>query len=149
DPSRARRKVIIRGFKADDEIAAFRTLLGNPALGNNAAPNSTWRGASQWKLQLSLAFWVLRVLRFQGQGVPILDADDSPAILKVQAALDRDPSLRALRAVAAGELDFSQLPSVPLASIRSMFARVLDTADLVLTTSAMSEKMPYVRYKTD
>jgi hypothetical protein len=44
-PKRERRKFIVRGYRTDDEIAAFRALLEDPDLDSEqACPSSFWRG---------------------------------------------------------------------------------------------------------
>lgn len=78
-PNRERRKFIVRGFKIDDEIAAFRALVQNPDLGSDkACPSAFWRGNSKWKLPLSLAYWFLVVLG--SPAVPKLHDDDAASL---------------------------------------------------------------------
>ncbi|KAF0318649.1 DNA helicase [Colletotrichum asianum] len=82
---RARRRMIVRGYKRKDELAAFRSLLKDPKLGDAAAPRK-FGGLSHWRLDLSLAFWVLVLLR--SPAVRDLHEDDNEELHQLQHEVD-------------------------------------------------------------
>ncbi|KAG8408794.1 hypothetical protein J3458_019809 [Metarhizium acridum] len=147
DPKRLRRLLVIRGYKPDDEMAAFLRLLQNPDLGDQAAPESAWRGASRWKLHLSLAYWALKTLR--SQAVEPLHQDDSTALYQLQARIDNRAEWAVLRGVAAGDQPWEDYEAQPLTDnqVKGFLRLFLDVADAVATTPALSCQMPYKRWK--
>jgi hypothetical protein len=79
EPRHRRRKLVIRAYKIQEEMAAFRKLLKNPRLGDDACPNDSRRGTPRWKLHLSLSYWLLMAMG--SSAVRPLDEDEDPAIL--------------------------------------------------------------------
>ncbi|KID75422.1 uncharacterized protein G6M90_00g060370 [Metarhizium brunneum] len=147
NPNRLRRLLVIRGHKPDDEMAAFLRLLRNPNLGDQAAPESACRGASRWKLHLSLAYWALKILR--SQAVEPLHQDDSTALYQFQARIDNVAELAVLRGVAAGDQPWRDYEAQPLTDnqVKCFLGELLLVADAVATTPTLSWQLPYKRWK--
>jgi hypothetical protein len=80
DPTRARHRMVPRGYKNRREMDAFLSLLKEP----NVAPEDKggkWK--NHWQRNLSVAHWLLVVLGFQG--VDALHPDDSEALHRLRA----------------------------------------------------------------
>ncbi|KAH6981194.1 AAA domain-containing protein [Ilyonectria sp. MPI-CAGE-AT-0026] len=140
DPSRARRLLVIRGNKINDEVEAFFNLLKNPRIGNAAAPNRWWTPPSKWTMHLSLAFWFLVLLR--SPGVQELHPDDSAAIFKLRDTIDKRDDLARLRAYGSGA-------TVPRLEIEAIMREIVFAADIVCTTPARSCQEPYATWKNE
>jgi hypothetical protein len=62
DEPRARRPLVVRGYKLMDEVAAFRNILKSGVADNSAAPKRFWYPPSDWSYALSVANWLLVLL---------------------------------------------------------------------------------------
>lgn len=74
-----RRKMIIRAYKLKEERKAFKALLKNVSLGDDARPKDSKAGDARWKLHLSLSYWMLKAL--ESSAVPPLDEYEDPAFV--------------------------------------------------------------------
>lgn len=148
DPNRARHSIIVRGYKLDHEIVAFRSLLERPHLGDAAAPSAHWHGESKWKLNQSLTYWFL--LALGSRAVPKLEADDSKALHMLRSRIEGDQNLMKLRSCATGKLQWREIKTdlaISADTLGHLFGRLLTYADLVGTTPSLSEKKPYKEWK--
>lgn len=149
DPTRARRKVVLRGYRPDDELRAFRKLLENPTDGDISV-FSTSGGTSKWKLNLSLAYWLLMVLG--SPAVRDLAPDDSLALHRAHDRIQNARHLAKLRDVATGAITYADFQDDMSASDKSLGELLMDilySADIVCTTSALSSRNPYRDWKED
>ena len=137
--------LVIRGYKEKDEMEAFLHLIRTPASGDMASPHRGWKVGSKWKLHLSVAYWVLVLLRSKAVGE--LHPDDKPALLGLQAKIDADPVMARLRDVATGVMSFAEYNSKPVerAVIGKYFSAVLEIADFFCTTPAMTSNVVFFR----
>lgn len=138
DKTRARRTFIVRGYKPEDEYQAFINLLRDPELGNKAAPDN-WISESNWRLHLSPSFWLLMALR--SKAVCELHEDDHSDIHAVQRRLDMSAVCLRLRAVATGAMSWQEYESGSMVhrdAINNMFCTLLQSADILCTTPALS-----------
>lgn len=144
-----RRRLIIRGFPLRDETKALRNLLERPEDGDAAAPNIAFRGVTKWKLHLSAAYWVLKVLG--SPAVPALSAEDSPCLHTLRSNLETHSVYSSLVEVARGTLSWTEYvghASNSTDKLTLLFEMLIAEADLVCTTPALSEKVPYHKWKT-
>jgi len=131
-------RLVIRGYRLQDEFVAFRTLIEYPNRGEPKVPSS------KWKLHLSLAYWLLVLLRSPARGLDPLPTNVSPQLLAIQQRLDKEECLRRLRDVATGRITYADFVSttgplsVPKSLILSIFESILDRADFFCTTPAMT-----------
>ncbi|KAI0901692.1 P-loop containing nucleoside triphosphate hydrolase protein [Annulohypoxylon nitens] len=101
----SRRLLVVRGYKDVEEVTATICILRNP----EADPTVTAREARvtcHWKLNLSLAYWVLCCLR--STGVKGLHEDDSAALHDLRAKIDDSQELSKLRDVATGRMSWKE-----------------------------------------
>lgn len=153
DGDRQRRPWVIRGYNQDDELAAFQSLLQNPNAGDSAGPNHNgWHGLSTWKLHLSVAFWLLVLLRSPARGVRELGPDDSAALHGLAERIAAHKGLKRLRAVASGEMTWQEYEAgemVAVKTVGAMMATLVSEADLLCTTPEMTEKVgsAYAKFK--
>ncbi|RKL38840.1 hypothetical protein BFJ72_g6970 [Fusarium proliferatum] len=102
-----RRKLIVRPYSFDQELNAFYMLLKKPELGKKVLDDWKFTGEPNkdvdWKLQLSVAYWLLLLL-----GSPALDRvlgpEDSLALHKMQQDIDGDEILDPIRQVFSGHV---------------------------------------------
>jgi hypothetical protein len=149
DATRARFKLVVRGNKLGDEVTALMNLLRSPHDGDDAAPGRRWgRGPSRWRLHLSLAFWILVLLR--SPGVRELRADDSSALWKLREDVDSREDLARLRSLATEELDWGEYVKGEVVlkdTILALMMAILEGADMLCTTPALSCQEPYESWK--
>lgn len=136
-----RRPLIVRGYKVADELAAFQGLLQNPEAGNNALPARTWGGKSPWKLHLSVAFWMLVLLRSPATNFSEVSADDVPELNKIAQKEQGSPGFTRLRAVATGAMRWQEYAAGEMVSkdtIKRAMTSIVDAARFFCTTPALS-----------
>lgn len=151
DSARARRTFIIRGYSREDEYEVFINTLKDPGIGNKAAPNNGWRPDSSWNLHLSPSFWLLIALRCT-RAVREIHEDDPIGLFNVQKSLDSLVEYRRLRQVATNAISWQQYESGPMvekADIEKLFYRLLQSADILCTTPAISCQRPYRAWKEE
>ncbi|KAM0190040.1 hypothetical protein ACHAPI_009676 [Fusarium lateritium] len=141
--SRCRHRLVVRAYSPGDEVAAFRNLLEKPGLGDTAAKTGQVLIPSHWKLHLSLAYWVLVLLR--SPAVPVMDIDDSKALHDLQQAVDKETDLSQLRQVASDEISWEEYSKTqdPNGTIQNLMSRVLNIADFLCTTPANAQRKPF------
>ncbi|KAH7146272.1 P-loop containing nucleoside triphosphate hydrolase protein [Dactylonectria macrodidyma] len=143
DKARTRRQLVVRGYKPQDEMDAFLNLLEHPTDGNNAAPGSGWQ------LHLSIAFWLLVVLRCPA--VRTLHADDNPALHELRRKIEARDDLKALCAVVSGSMPwnvYQKGAQVKRDKLTVLMKEILGAADVLCTTPAMTvDCVPYSTWK--
>ncbi|KAM0255907.1 hypothetical protein ACHAQJ_005308 [Trichoderma viride] len=148
DMTRARSALVLRGYKPDEEVDAFFNTLRDPQLGDKAGPNNNWGTESKWKLYLSPTFWLLMVLR--SPAVRYLSANDPLAIHEMQAKMDSKPIYARFRDVATGAItwqDYESGDKIDARVVTEMFKTILQNADVVCTTPAISCQKPFRWWK--
>lgn len=146
-------KLIVRGYRGGDEIDAFSSLLQSPYAGDGALPISAWEEPRPWKLHLSLAFWLLAILR--SPGVRSLRTDDSPGLHQMRDDIDKREKLKRLCAVAKGDISWPEYKcgggQVSVSTIGALLTQILRHADIVCTTPALScsKQDPYINWKNE
>lgn len=150
DDDRTHRKLVVRAHKQDEETAAFKHLLQHPHDGDNASRSIGRMGTTKWKLHLSLAYWLLMLIR--SPGVRELSPDDSPALHEIQTRIDGIQGFEKLRAVATGSIPWEEYDSGTESKsaedpIWAMMSSILEAADILCTTPALSNRVPYVHWK--
>lgn len=151
DSSRARYVMVVRGNKIEDEIHAFNHLLENPSASDDAAPSSSWKPESQWKLPLSLASWLLMLLQNPAAGRK-LRLDDNAALHALRGDIDNRADLVHLRAVATGEMtweEYKKVNTLTLDTKKALCANILNAADIVCTTPSLSCKGIFAEWKSN
>ncbi|KAF5525579.1 hypothetical protein CGCA056_v002807 [Colletotrichum aenigma] len=137
---RALYRMILRGYKRKDEIAAFSSLLKDPKLGDAAAPRK-FGGISHWRLDLSLAFWVLVLLR--SPSVRELHDDDKTELHELQHEVDARGDWTSLRDMATGRISWdayagnSGCPPDHMKTVQIIMDRLVAMAEVLATTPAM------------
>jgi hypothetical protein len=91
--SRARHRLVIRGYAPEVEVGALTRLLEAPDDGDTAASKKSWTGASDWHLHLSLTFWLLVLFRSHAKDVRELSPDDKEDLHKLQREVDNREDL--------------------------------------------------------
>ncbi|KAM0524166.1 hypothetical protein ACHAPE_001427 [Trichoderma viride] len=148
DKMRARSPLVLRGYIPLEEVDAFLNCLRDHELGDKTGPNNNWRRDSKWKLNLSASFWLLMVLEYPA--VRRLGPNDPQALHDMR---DKFESLRVydrFRAVATGNMtwdEYQKSDPVPQSTIVKMFDNILEIADIVCTTPAVSCQRPFVWWK--
>ncbi|CAG9982145.1 unnamed protein product, partial [Clonostachys byssicola] len=61
-----RRLLVVRGYKREDELAAFMRILQSPEAVTDATPRPHSKHESHWKLGNSIAFWLLKLEQARG-----------------------------------------------------------------------------------
>ncbi|KAF7558241.1 hypothetical protein G7Z17_g158 [Cylindrodendrum hubeiense] len=144
NPTYARRKLIVRVYKEQDEFDTFRSLLRNPHAGDDAAPSSSRIRPSKWRLFLSPSFWLLACLRspavrdFRPQE---LHLDDSIALHALQETIDQRGELSRLREVASGKItweEYTDGKTVTNDQITSLLHAVIAAADILCSPPALA-----------
>ncbi|KAF5249312.1 hypothetical protein FANTH_5393 [Fusarium anthophilum] len=107
ESSRYRRKVIVRPYSFDQELNAFYTLLKKPELGKEVLDDRKFTGEPNrhvdWKLQLSVAYWLLLLMRSSALD-RVLEPEDSLSLHKMQQDIDDDEILNPIRSVSSGHV---------------------------------------------
>ncbi|KAL7921496.1 hypothetical protein ACQKWADRAFT_327571 [Trichoderma austrokoningii] len=144
-----RRKLIIRGRSMKDEIEALHSLF--QGLKDDAeAPQAAFQDVAKGSFYLSVAYWLLKVL-----GSPVvskINEDDHPGIKALYKRLETDPPFSSLVAVARGKLSWTVYARDVSASrdnlMKLLLQMLVEEADIVCTTPALSEEAPYRQWKT-
>lgn len=151
DPCRRRNTLVIRGYEEDDELRAFLHLLKYPA---DDDMNLLARGVAshqRWQPSLSVAVWLLALLRSQAICVPELQPEDKASLHGLRGYIDSRPDLHQLREVATGACswaDFAMDPAVLKEKVKALMSELVKNADFLCTTSAMSNNcVAYKQFK--
>ncbi|KAK1659631.1 P-loop containing nucleoside triphosphate hydrolase protein [Colletotrichum godetiae] len=145
---RAHHRMVLRGYKRDHELDAFKTLLQDPLLGDLAAPKLP-DSTAPWRLELSVAFWLLVLLR--SPAVRDLHRDDKEALHQLQREVDTRRDWAGLRAVATGKITWDEYTSQFPAHQRTVsivMDQLVNMADILATTPSqcVSVKEVYHRW---
>ncbi|KAM0325796.1 hypothetical protein ACHAQA_007098 [Verticillium albo-atrum] len=146
DPTRARHRLIVRGFKLDTELAAFKRLLENPATGELPV------GDSEWQFHLSLTYWALSLLGGGSHisGTRALDPDESESVTKIRQQFQEQAEYDHLRVLLDGGITYQQYASgsmVKAANITALMIAILERADMLCTTPAATDYEPFRSWK--
>ncbi|CAH0027744.1 unnamed protein product [Clonostachys rhizophaga] len=144
-----RRLLVVRGYKWEDEVAAFMSILQCPESINDAVPKHGRHG-SPWKLENSIAFWLLRALG--SAVVPAVRPDDCSRLHDASRGFQGDKKLENILKLASMDMtweEYVKAGEVPETRIQSMMRYVLMQADVVCTTPAESSKLPYSKWKLE
>lgn len=153
---RRRHRLIVRGFKLEDEIIAFRALLKNPDLGKDAHALRSEKGDmdSRWRLDLSLTYWLLMILGSRAVR-DMNDVDDSQFLLHYRAGLHKDQDLTRLQQLVNCDIPWDKEDEISPSDktrceqslsetvLKECFTCLLEGADIVCTTPSLSTKQPY------
>lgn len=142
-PDRMRHKLVVRAYKTFEEMDAFLILLENPSAGNTALFKRGSAGTTTWQLNLSIAFWLLVVLR--SSTVRPLHLDDHKVLHEMRERIDERNDLDRLRAVASGEMawdDYKGGSQVQRDKLTTLMKEILAAADMLCTTPEMTENCP-------
>ena len=149
DGPRARRPLVVRGFKLRDEIGAFKNILKSGVADNAAAPKFPWSPPSRWTYALSATNWLLVLLKSDaakksrsGTAVTELDLDDSASMHELQADVDQSPDWARARELVSGKISWAEYNKGQVLDgdkIGSRLIAIINSADIVLTTPATSE----------
>lgn len=143
-----RRKLIIRGLSMPDEIETLHSLLQRPR-GNGGTSEAAFQDIANGLFYLSAAFWLLKVLGFPA--IPAIEERDHPVIKSLRKKLETDPVFLSLVAVARGKLSwavYARAAPNSKESLTKLFQLLIEEADIVCTTPALSEEAPYRQWKT-
>ncbi|KAH6959138.1 putative DNA helicase [Fusarium avenaceum] len=143
--NRCRRTLVVRGFKLNDEIAAFKKLLENTALGDDAAPTAIWGLKSKWKLHLSASYWLLVCL---GSDIRQLHEDDSKKLQGLHKTWTARSDLARLRDQVSGKITWEQYTNgeiIDKAVLEELVQRIVESADILCTLPSLAhtESMLY------
>ncbi|KAH0598380.1 hypothetical protein MHUMG1_03678 [Metarhizium humberi] len=146
------RKLIIRAFKIDDELKALKNALQNPQDASNATIESSWSRNSKWRLHLSLAYWVLVVIR--SPAVRQLGPHDKESLHAIREKCDKDGSLAVLSKVAMGIIEWERYKRRGLevidgrdSPVRRLMTSILSVADVIATTPYLACKKPFCDWR--
>ncbi|KAF5636033.1 DNA helicase [Fusarium sp. NRRL 52700] len=105
ESNRYRRKLVVRPYSFDQELNAFYILLKKPELGKEVLDDWKFTGEPNkdvdWKLQLSVTYWLLLLLRSPALD-RVLEPEDSLALHKMQQEIDGDEILDPIRPLFSG-----------------------------------------------
>jgi len=133
-----RHKLVVRGYNKQRELAAFMSLLEDP----DFVPANPGTQKNPWQLDLSVAYWLLVLLRSRARGVHVLDPDDSEELHCLQIQIDQRDDLKHLRAVAVGRMSWHRLrqkedlDSLLRNQISALMNTIVNTADILCVTPA-------------
>lgn len=131
-----------------DEIEALHSLLHRPK-DDGEASEVAFQDTNKGIFYLSAAYWLLKVLGFPA--VPAIDEQDHPGIKALHKRLETDLLFSSLVAVARGKLSlpvYAKNAPNSRESLMKLFQILLEEADIVCTTPALSEEAPYRQWKT-
>ncbi|CAI6027975.1 unnamed protein product [Clonostachys chloroleuca] len=144
-----RRLLVVRGYKREDEVAAFMNILQCPESINDAAPKNG-KHTPPWKLKNSLTFWLLTAIG--SVVVPALRPDDCSRLHDAKRSFEKDKKLENLLKVARMDMTWEQYVKAgqaPKGRIQAMMRHVLMQADVLCTTPAESSKEPCLSWKRE
>ncbi|KAH6850200.1 hypothetical protein B0I37DRAFT_428198 [Chaetomium sp. MPI-CAGE-AT-0009] len=140
DPTRARHRLMVRGYNVWQEVGVVVGLLKDP---NFVPPAQSGWLKDRWTLELSAAYWLLVLLGHHRFGA--LHPDDSEALHRLQEKVNGRQDLATIRAVAAGKMtweessaseeDMALLVKFVLPNLMGM---VIEAADFLAITPAQS-----------
>ncbi|KAK4150791.1 P-loop containing nucleoside triphosphate hydrolase protein [Chaetomidium leptoderma] len=135
DPSRQRRRFVVRAYMARQELAALMQLLRFPDKEVSLVRKSAW------KLHLSVAYWFLVLLGSKAKGIRELEANDSEALHQLRRDIEGRDEFTALRAVAAGEMSWADFTKTKSFELQPMMKQIVLAAELLCITPARSAEI--------
>ncbi|KAL5602435.1 hypothetical protein FOBRF1_009968 [Fusarium oxysporum] len=147
---RVKHKLVVRCYR--DDYSALMKLLRDPKLGDDAAPSGFFSRPSTWKLHLSSAYWLLKVLR--SPLVEPLHQDDHEKLHRWQKHIDSNHLLADLRALVAGQTTWEAFEKSKgygegLEVVAGYLKDIPGIADILCATPAASEShKPVWRFKS-
>jgi hypothetical protein len=136
-----RRKLVVRGFKSQLECDAFMAILEFPDTPDCWVPRVAGSLDSKWRLELSVTYWLLVVLRS-----PLVDQltdVDSKALHSLRSSIDSREDLAPLRKLATREVTkecFLKLsPSNMGEKVKALMHAIVNAADFLCVASALCE----------
>ena len=155
DKPKRRRKLIIRGFKFDVEITAFRSFVGNPTNIDEtyASPNAA-ESDSKWHLELSLTHWLLIALG--SPAVRQLNAtEDSQCLIDFRQGLPEGSAVELIKEIAENTMDRDKLEAALEdeyqqinKTLEELFISLLSHAEIVCTTPSLSYRKHFVEWRS-
>lgn len=145
DPSRARRPLVVRGHNVAHEIEAVWQMLRHPDRDAVLSGNGI-----AWNRHLSVAYWLLVLLRSQAKGIRQLDEDDSEVLHQIREEIEQRSDLEKLRSLVAGWMTFEEWVACKEdVKIEPILNSIIRNADLLCTTPAESaqKESAYLHYK--
>ncbi|KAJ4256084.1 hypothetical protein NW762_009160 [Fusarium torreyae] len=140
DPTRHRRKLVIRPHAYADELSAFWNILYDLQLGDEALDGGdVLVRPSRWKFHLSGVYWLLVLLRSPAVNRR-LEPDDSPFLHELQHKMDSHDALWPIRNLATGfDNEYGTIgPDFPNLFL-DYFDLLIRGADMLCTTPDASE----------
>ncbi|KAG7284557.1 hypothetical protein NEMBOFW57_010935 [Staphylotrichum longicolle] len=135
DPSRQRRRLVVRAYMVRQETTALMQLLRFPD------KEVSLGGKSAWKLHLSIAYWCLMLLGSKARGIGELTADDSEALHKLRRDIEGRAEFTHLRAVAAREMSWADFSKTKYVDLQPLLGQIVLAADLLCVTPARSAEL--------
>ncbi|KAG7135392.1 putative ATP-dependent helicase like protein [Verticillium longisporum] len=137
--TRARHRLVVRGFRFRTELAAFKYLLKNPSGGEVAAA-----GNSKWRLHLSFAYWTFSLLSNGSYiaGTREMHPDEHESLEQIRQRYRQNSEYDNLRALLDGTITYQQYESGDMlkdAKIESVMIAILACVDVLCTTPAATE----------
>ncbi|GKT57118.1 DNA helicase [Colletotrichum tofieldiae] len=141
DNSRSRHQFVIRAFKINREVEAALHLLAKPDETDMTFLSRGWGRKTKWQPHLSVAVWMLVLLRSQAKCVWTLHSDDSEWLHRKQRTLDTENHMSLLRDIARGKEDYKPQFATPIKKLLTKLAvELVQAADLLCTTASASTK---------
>ncbi|CVL08874.1 uncharacterized protein FPRN_14657 [Fusarium proliferatum] len=149
DSSRLRHRFVLRAFSQMDEDTVFKRLLEKPEDLKGARQRGSFSRESRWKMNLSLPYWMLVLLR--SPAVDQLHPDASPELHRIQQAWDNRLELQGLRDVVTGKTSWAEYSKTPNhdASFTGMMKTLREQADFLCSTPANAARSPVKFWKAD
>ncbi|KAH6854035.1 P-loop containing nucleoside triphosphate hydrolase protein [Chaetomium sp. MPI-CAGE-AT-0009] len=141
DPSRARHRLVVRGYNKKWEMQALVSLLEDPDF---IPPVSRGKHKNPWQLPLSVAYWTLALLGSRSSRIPALDRDDSEVLHGLYARIRQREDMRNVCAVASGQMSWQEfamaedIGALLKNQLASLMSRIVEVADLLCTTPAQA-----------
>ncbi|KAM0324628.1 hypothetical protein ACHAQA_008017 [Verticillium albo-atrum] len=151
DPARARHRLVICAYRPADEFAAFTHLLRYPTA-EHKLPGPPAGRFSKWQLPLSVASWLLMLLRSQATGIRQLHPDDCPTLHMLRDDIDSRPHLANLRDLATGAITWDEFVKAGVLHkdhLSALLDAVIEAADMLCTTPAMASAGLYKKWQSD
>lgn len=149
DLTRQRHVLIARGYNPKDEMDAAIRILQKPELGTATPSSQEWSANTPWQPHLSLATWVLAILR--SPSISPLHSDDKAELLTLRARIDADPRWGSLRAVATLKTPWEEFEGKDQLKeqLGFLFAAIIGHADILCLTPSASEIEQYREWKNE
>ena len=108
----------------------------------------TWRERGRWKTPSSLTSRLLKILGSSAS--PILESDCQSTLHALREFIELEEDIQPLFAVARGEILWSEFQghkSILSKSLEHLFGIIVENADIICVTPALSEQKPFKGWK--